>query len=146
MFTRDSAKHSKAKACSRLNPIFSIIPFFPCGSLQLSCRQAPQGDHLESRHWCWQGMEQWWTAKGGSSPAHSLAFTGLDTEQTKEHGFSRQWWSVCLCVCDNYQVMCGITCWMLWRDLRRWRSLTVTKLKSNRCICSSDYEDRNVFI
>lgn len=72
---------NQAKLVSASYPIYSIVPFFPCGSLQLSCRQAPQGDHWESRQECWQGMEQRWTAEGGSSPAHSLAFTGLDTEQ-----------------------------------------------------------------
>lgn len=59
---------------------YSTLPFLPCGSLQLSCRQAPQVDHWESRQWFWHGIEHRWTADGGSSPAHSLAFTGLDTE------------------------------------------------------------------
>lgn len=71
------------KDCSVSHPVYSTVPLFPCGSLQLSCRHAPQGDHWESRQWCWQGMEQCWTAEGGSSPAHSLEFTGLETEQTK---------------------------------------------------------------
>lgn len=65
----------------RLPHVRHVVPLLPCGSLQLSCRHAPQGDHWDSRQRRWQGMEQRWTAEGGSSVAHSRKFTGLDTRQ-----------------------------------------------------------------
>lgn len=61
-----------------------VVPLLPCGSLQLSCRHAPQGDHWDSRQRRWQGTEQRWTAEGGSSAAHSREITGLDTGQTND--------------------------------------------------------------
>lgn len=127
---------------------YIIIPFFPCGSLQLSCRQGPQVDHWESRQCCWHWMEQYWTAEGGSSSAHSLAFTGLDTEHTKETKTwinqaqvklrHRQLWSVCvrLCVCVWCQVI-WIQSYML--DVKRMKTMKnhlywVEKYRCNLCI------------
>lgn len=86
---------------------FIHIPLFPCGSLQLSCRHAPQCDHWESRQWCLQGMEQCWMAMGGSSAAHSLEFTGLETEQTNKNKYTKG-----KDISDKSQV--GLCAWLLW--------------------------------
>lgn len=81
----DDISGGTCKDCPVSFPVYCIIPRFPCSSLQLSCRHAPQGDHWESRQRCWQGMEQCWTAERGSSAAHSREFTGLETKQTKRN-------------------------------------------------------------